>query len=226
MDIDGLGDKLIAQLVERGLVKDVADLYHLDPQTLAGLERMADKSAENLIAALGRSKTRELSRFVYALGIRHVGEHIADLLVRAFGSLEKIGQASRDDLEVVVGIGPEVAASIRDFFDEKKNLEVIDRLFSAGVRPEAPAPGDTNPSETPLAGKSVVLTGTLASMPRSKAKALIARLGGKVTSAVSKKTGLVIAGANPGSKLQKAEKLGVKVIDEDEFLSLSRQSSR
>jgi DNA ligase (NAD+) len=226
MDIDGLGDKLIAQLVERGLVKDVADLYHLDHQTLAGLERMADKSAENLIAALGRSKTRELSRFVYALGIRHVGEHIADLLVRAFGSLEKIGQASRDDLEVVVGIGPEVAASIRDFFDEKKNLEVIDRLFSAGVRPEAPAPGDTNPSETPLAGKSVVLTGTLASMPRSKAKALIARLGGKVTSAVSKKTGLVIAGANPGSKLQKAEKLGVKVIDEDEFLSLSRQSSR
>jgi DNA ligase (NAD+) len=221
MDIEGLGDKLVAQLVERDLVKDVADLYHLEHQTLAGLERMADKSAKNLIDALERSKTRELSRFVYALGIRHVGEHIADLLVQAFGPLPKIQKASRDDLEAVSGIGPEVAASVRAFFAEKKNLEVISRLEKAGINPPAPEPAKIDPADLPLAGKSVVLTGTLTSMPRTKAKALIERLGGKVTSAVSKKTGLVIAGNNPGSKLDKAEKLGVKVIDEDEFLSLA-----
>ena len=222
MDIEGLGDKLVAQLVERDLVKDVADLYHLEHQTLAGLERMADKSAKNLIDALERSKTRELSRFVYALGIRHVGEHIADLLVQAFGPLERIQKASQDDLEAVSGIGPEVAASVRAFFAEKKNLEVIARLEKAGIKPPAPELAEIDPADLPLAGKSVVLTGTLTSMPRTKAKALIERLGGKVTSSVSKKTGLVIAGNNPGSKLEKAEKLGVKVIDEDEFLSLSK----
>jgi DNA ligase (NAD+) len=222
MDIEGLGDKLVAQLVERDLVKNVADLYHLDRQTLSGLERMADKSAGNLIDALERSKTRELSRFVYALGIRHVGEHIADLLVQAFGSLEKIQKATKDDLEAIAGIGPEVAASVRAFFSEKKNLEVIARLHQAGIKPPAPEPARIDPEKLPLAGKTVVLTGTLTSMPRTKAKALIERLGGKVTSSVSKKTGLVIAGNNPGSKLEKAEKLGVKIIDEEEFLSLAR----
>jgi len=220
MDIEGLGDKLVAQLVERDLVKNVADLYHLDHQTLAGLERMADKSAQNLIDALERSKTRELSRFVYALGIRHVGEHIADLLVQAFGSLEKFQAASRDDLEAVAGIGPEVAASVRAFFAEKKNLEVIERLYRAGIKPPAPPKPEVDPADLPLSGTSVVLTGTLTSMPRSKAKAIIERLGGKVASSVSKKTGLVIAGNNPGSKLEKAEKLGLKIIDEQEFLSL------
>jgi DNA ligase (NAD+) len=227
MDIEGLGDKLVAQLVERELVKDVADLYHLDHPTLAGLERMADKSAGNLIEAFERSKTRELSRFVYALGIRHVGEHIAVLLVRAFGPLEKIQTASQDDLEVVAGIGPEVAASVRDFFGEKKNLEVIARMHQAGVKPKLPEPTEPEEpeeietSEKPLSGKNVVLTGKLTSMPRSKAQAIIERLGGKVTASISKKTGLVIAGNNPGSKLEKAEKLGVRVIDENEFLSLS-----
>jgi DNA ligase (NAD+) len=221
MDIEGLGDKLVAQLVERELVKDVADLYHLDHPTLAGLERMADKSAGNLIEAFERSKTRELSRFVYALGIRHVGEHIAVLLVRAFGSLEKIQTASQDDLEAVAGIGPEVAASVRDFFGEKKNLEVIARMHQAGVKPRPPEPEEIETSEKPLSGKNVVLTGKLTSMPRSKAQALIKRMGGKVTSSISKKTGLVIAGDNPGSKLEKAKKLGVRVIDENEFLSLS-----
>jgi DNA ligase (NAD+) len=222
MDIEGLGDKLVAQLVERDLVNNVADLYHLDHQTLAGLERMADKSAKNLIDALERSKIRELSRFVYALGIRHVGEHIADLLVDAFGSLKKIQKASQDDLEAVSGIGPEVAASVRAFFSEKKNLEVIARLHKAGIKPPAPEPAKIGTADLPLSGKTVVLTGTLTSMPRTKAKALIERLGGKVTSSVSKKTGLVISGNNPGSKLEKAEKLGVKIIDEEEFLSLSQ----
>jgi DNA ligase (NAD+) len=222
MDIEGLGDKLVAQLVDRDLVKNVADLYHLDHHTLAGLERMADKSAQNLIDALERSKTRELPRFVYALGIRHVGEHIADLLVGSFGSLEKIQKASQDDLEAVAGIGPEVAASVRAFFGERKNLEVIARLHQAGIKPPTPEPAKTDPAELPLSGKTVVLTGTLTSMPRTKAKALIERLGGKVTTSVSKKTGLVIAGNNPGSKLEKAEKLGVKIIDEEEFLSLSQ----
>jgi DNA ligase (NAD+) len=183
---------------------------------------MADKSANNLIKALERSKTRELSRFVYALGIRHVGEHIADLLVQAFGPLQKIRAASQDDLEAVPGIGPEAAAAVRAFFAEKKNLEVIDRLQQAGIKPPAPERPDVDPADLPLSGASVVLTGTLTSMPRSKAKALIERLGGKVTSSVSKKTGLVIAGNNPGSKIQKAEKLGVKIIDEEEFLSLSK----
>jgi DNA ligase (NAD+) len=219
MDIEGLGDKLVAQLVERDLVKNVADLYQLDHQTLAGLERMADKSAKNLIEALERSKTREISRFVYALGIRHVGEHIADLLVQAFGPFEKIQAASQDDLEAVPGIGPEVAASVRAFFAEKKNLEVIARLHQAGIKPPAPKKPRVDPADRPLADTSVVLTGTLTSMPRSRAKAHIERLGGKVTSSVSKKTGLVIAGNNPGSKLEKAEKLGVKIIDEEEFLS-------
>jgi len=222
MDIEGLGEKLVAQLVERDLVKNVADLYHLDHQTLAGLERMADRSAQNLIDALERSKTRELSRFVYALGIRHVGEHIAELLVGAFGSLKKIQESSQDDLEAVSGIGPEVAASVRAFFSEKKNLEVIARLHQAGIKPPTSQSARIDTADLPLSGKTVVLTGTLTSMPRTKAKAIIERLGGKVTSSVSKKTGLVIAGNNPGSKLEKAEKLGVKIIDEKEFLSLSQ----
>lgn len=221
MDIDGLGDKLVAQLVERGLVKDVADLYRLDHKTLAGLERMADKSARNLMNALDRSKTPPLARFFYALGIRHVGEHIARLLADAFGSVDNLAASSTEQLQAVAGIGPEVAASLRSFFDEPKNLDELTRLYQTGVRPVPPEKRDRPRTNQPLAGKIVVLTGTLASMERHKAKELIEQLGGKVAGSVSKKTDLVIAGENPGSKLAKAEELGILVIGEEELLAMA-----
>jgi DNA ligase (NAD+) len=229
MDIDGLGDKLVAQLVERKLVTDVADLFHLDHSTLASLERMADKSAANLLEALERTKGRPLSRFLHALGIRHVGEHVAALLAGAFGSLDAVLAASQEDLEAVDGIGPEVASSILVFFGQAENLRVIDRLRRAGLKPEAPPRVSRAPEgggqDSPLAGKKVVLTGTLASMDRAAAKALIEGLGGQVTSSVSKKTDLVVAGEKAGSKLAKAQKLSIPVLDEQAFLELTGRES-
>lgn len=215
LDIDGLGEKLVDQLVERDLVHDFADLYGLTAEQLAGLERMAEKSAANLIAAIERSKRPALDRFLYALGIRHVGEHLAQVLADRFRDVDAIMSASEEDLLAVHGIGPEVAASVRRFARERQNQKVVARLLAARVAPQAPAP----PTGA-LAGKTIVLTGALETLTRGEAERRIVAAGGRIGSGVSKQTDYVVAGADPGSKLAKAKKLGTPVLDEAAFLAL------
>jgi DNA ligase (NAD+) len=218
MDIDGLGSRLIEQLVEAELVKSPADLYRLDQATLAGLERMADKSAANLVAALEKSKSTTLARLLFALGIREVGEVTAANLARQFGTLERLSEATVEKLEDVPDVGPIMARHVRAFFDEEHNLAVIRQLLDAGVSYEPAEPPST--TELPLSGKTYVLTGTLDGMTRSEARAGLEKLGAKVTSSVSKNTTAVIAGTDPGSKLTKAESLGIDVLDESGLLKL------
>ncbi|GAB4172688.1 MAG: NAD-dependent DNA ligase LigA [Rhodocyclaceae bacterium] len=212
MDIAGLGEKLVDQLVGRGLVGSVADLYGLDAASLAGLERMGEKSAQNLVRAIARSKGAALARLVFALGIRNVGEATAKDLARHFGSLERLMAADEAALQEVPDVGPVVAESIARFFAESHNREVIDRLRRAGVRGEAAAPRARATSA--VGGRTFVLTGTLPGLAREDAKALIEAAGGKVSSSVSGRTDYVVAGENPGSKLDRARSLGVRVIDE------------
>jgi len=214
MDIDGLGDKIVEQLVDRGLVKDVADLYQLDKAQLADLDRMADKSAGNLVAALDRSRDTTLDRFLFGLGIPQVGETTAAQLARHFGSLERLLAASREDLEAVPDIGPVVAGSIRTFFEQAHNREVIQRLREAGVHWPEHEPQGQSPENLPLQGCTIVLTGTLESMTREEAKSALEALGARVAGSVSKRTSWVIAGADPGSKADKAGSLGVEILDE------------
>ena len=218
MDIEGLGTKLIDQLVEGDLVRDPADLYRLDVETLAGLERMGGKSAENLVQALEKSKVTTLARFLYALGIREVGEVTARSLARHFGDIALIQKADQDELQTVEDVGPVVAAHIAAFFHQKHNVEVIDRLISAGVR--WPVESRRKKGGGSLQGKTFVLTGTLSAMTRDEAKELIEKHGGRVTGSVSKKTDYLVSGTDPGSKLKKAEALGVAVLDEDSFASV------
>ncbi|HEB59274.1 MAG TPA: NAD-dependent DNA ligase LigA [Gammaproteobacteria bacterium] len=218
MDIEGLGDKLVEQLDEHGLIHDVADLYALRAEDVARLERMGEKSAENLIVAIEKSKRTTLPRFLFALGIRLVGEATALTLARHYGTLEAIEAASVEDLQTVPDIGPAVAESIHAFFHEAHNLEVIEKLRQRGVSwptMEKPPAG-----AQPLAGRTFVLTGTLSGMTRDEAKAALQVLGAKVSGSVSKKTDYVVAGEAAGSKLARAEALGVKVLDEDEFRAL------
>lgn len=217
LNIEGLGDKLVEQLVDEGLVESVADLFRLDRETLAGLERMGDKSAENLLAELEKSKQAKLPRLLYALGIREVGEVTAQSLARHFGSLEQIAAADLETLQRVADVGPVVASHVHAFFRESHNLEIIDSLKSAGMQIQATSAPQT---EGALSGQTWVLTGTLEKMPRPKAKALLESLGAKVTGSVSKNTTVVLAGAAAGSKLAKAEKLGVDVMDEPGFLEM------
>jgi len=215
-DVDGLGDKLVGQLVDKEILGSYGDLFSLDGKTLAGLERMAEKSAQNLMDAIEKSKRSTLARFIYALGIRHVGEHIAHLLARRFKTLGPLLSATADELVAVGGIGPQVSHSVRAFLENPENRRNIERMLHAGVTVETPE-GAIYQS---LAGKTFVLTGALASMARSEAKARIEVLGGNVASSVSRKATYVVSGKDPGSKLDKAKELGVSILNEEEFIEL------
>ncbi|MGF2685729.1 NAD-dependent DNA ligase LigA [Marinobacter sp. DUT-3] len=217
LDIEGLGDKWIDILVDKGLVETVADIYGLTKDNLTGLERMGDKSATNLLAAIDKSRNPVLWRFVYALGIREVGEATAKSLASHFGSLEAIGEADEDALQQVQDVGPIVAGHIRSFFDQPHNQETIAALRNAGVQWQTE---EITAEPKPLLGETWVLTGTLTEMTRDEAKERLEKLGAKVAGSVSKKTSCVVAGEAAGSKLTKAESLGVKVLDEDGFRSL------
>jgi len=212
MDIEGLGDKLVDQLVDRGLVHTPADVYDLGLETLAGLERMAEKSAANLRAAIETSKMTTLARFIFALGIRNVGEATAKDLAQHFGSLDRLIAAKETDLHAVRDVGPIVAQSIIQFFAEPHNLEVVGKLRAAGVH--WPESAGLQQSAGILAGRTLVLTGTLPTLTRDAAKEMIEAAGGKVAGSVSKKTDYVVAGEEAGSKLAKAQELGVTVLDE------------
>jgi DNA ligase (NAD+) len=213
LDIEGLGDKIVDQLVEAGVIKTLPDLYRLGVASLAQLERMADKSAANLVAAIESSKQTTLARFLFGLGIRHVGETTAKDLARHFGALDRLMDASVEQLLEAPDVGPVVAQSIRTFFDQPHNREVVEQLRAAGVRWDE-HDGQADASPKPLAGKTFVLTGSLPTLEREDAKALIEAAGGKVSGSVSKKTHYVVAGEAAGSKLDKARELGVAVIDE------------
>lgn len=216
MDIDGLGEKLIDQLVAQGKISSVADVYALDGETLEGLARMGKKSAENLLSAIARSRETSLARFLYALGIRDVGEATAAALAAHFRDLDALLEADAQALQAVPDVGPVVARRVQDFFQEPHNREVIARLREQGIH--WPVPGPTNSAAQPLAGLVVVLTGSLAGLSRSAAKTRLQSLGAKVTGSVSENTDIVIAGEQAGSKLRKAEKLGIEIRDEQWLL--------
>ncbi len=211
MNIDGLGDALVDQLVDKGLVHDVADLYHLTHEQLTELERMGDKSAQNLLDEIKRSKQMELARVIFALGIRFVGERTGQLLANHFGSLDKLANATGDELVEAEEVGPRVAEAIQEFFHEKRNREVIEKLREAGLQFKQE---QTRKADGKLAGKQFVLTGTLPTYSRDQAKQMIEDSGGRVVGSVSKKTDYVVVGADPGSKLDKARALGIKTLDE------------
>jgi DNA ligase (NAD+) len=219
MNIEGLGEALVEQVVSAGLVRDFADLYQLNAESLEALDRMGRKSAENLLRQVADSRNNAAWRLVYALGVRHVGERTAQALMGAFGSLEAIQQAPIDRLQAVDEVGPVVAAAVREYFDDPRNLAVVGRLREAGVRTEGDRPQEAVPPGR-LAGTTFVLTGTLSGCSRDEAAEAIAALGGKVTSAVSKKTTYLVVGADAGSKLEKARALGVAVLDEEAFRRL------
>ncbi|HEX4211519.1 MAG TPA: NAD-dependent DNA ligase LigA, partial [Candidatus Binataceae bacterium] len=217
VDIDGLGDKLVAQLIEIGVVKELDDLYLLTHEQLAGLERMADKSARNVLASIERSRHTTLDRVINGLGIRHVGEHTARQLALRFKSLDALMDATEDDFQAVRDIGAEVARSLRAYFEEPRNRQAVVRLAAMLEIKPLPEPAEGRGA---LRDKSFVLTGTLEGMAREEAERRILAAGGRVTSAVSRKTDFVVAGADPGSKLRKATELGVKTLDERAFIDL------
>jgi DNA ligase (NAD+) len=218
MNIEGLGDALVDQLVERNLVTDVADLYGLDAEPLEALDRMGEKSARKLRDQIARSKQAEFWRVVFGLGIRHVGERVAQALASAFGSIDGLLASTVDAMQAVRDIGPVAAASVRRHLDEPRNVAVIERLRAAGLRLVAD-PAVTAGSQA-LQGLTFVLTGTLGSMTREEAERAIVERGGRVSGSVSKKTSYVVAGADPGSKLARANTLGLTVLDEEAFARL------
>ncbi|MGC1492815.1 MAG: NAD-dependent DNA ligase LigA [Candidatus Acidiferrum sp.] len=217
MDIDGLGDKIVDQLVDKGLVKDVADLYALKEKDVAQLDRMAEKSAQNLLAEIDGSKKNSLSRLIYALGIRFVGERTGQLLAEHFSSLEELAAAKEEQLEAVNEVGPKVAAAIAEFFSEPANRQLIKRLHKAGVHPTAEK---REVKSQKFAGKSFVFTGSLANRSREEAGELVQQHGGKVSGSVSKKTDYVVVGTDPGSKHDKAKELSVPILTESDFEKL------
>ena len=218
VEVEGLGDKLVDQLVDGGIIRTLPDLYRLGLSSLAALDRMADKSAQNIVDALQQSKQTTLPRFLFGLGIRHVGEATAKALASHFGSLDAIMDAPLEQLQAVGDVGPVVAHSLRTFFDQPHNREVVAQLRACGLRWQEGAPLARPP--TPLSGKTLVITGTLPTLSRDQAKDLIEAAGGKVAGSVSKKTHYLVAGAEAGSKLDKARELGVAVLDEDALKEL------
>ncbi|MGI5966528.1 NAD-dependent DNA ligase LigA [Anaerotruncus sp. AF02-27] len=216
MDIDGLGPAIVHQLLEAGLVHSAADLYELKAEALAKLDRMGEKSAQNLVDALAKSKTRDLSRLIFALGIRGIGQRASQLLAQRFGDIDAVLAATAEEIATIDGYGDIMAESAADFFALEQNRQLIERLRALGLNMKC----EIAPAEDTLAGKTFVLTGTLPTMARSEAKALIEAAGGKVSGSVSKKTDYVVAGEEAGSKLTKANELGVAVIDEAELLKL------
>jgi len=221
MDIEGLGERLVEQLVDNGIAKTPADIYGLDAETLAALDRMGEKSAANLVQAIRGSRDSTLARFIFALGIRNVGESTARDLARAFGDIHGLMDADEDRLQQVPDVGPVVARSIAGFFKEPHNREVVSKLLAAGIRwADVPAPASGR-----LAGKTFVLTGTLPTLTREQAGARIEAAGGRIASSVSKKTSYVVAGADPGSKYDRARELGIPVLDEDGLLHLLAESN-
>jgi DNA ligase (NAD+) len=219
MDIEGLGEKLVDQLVERGLVASVADLYRLTKADLLPLERLGEKSAANLLAAIDRSRATTLARFLFALGIRHVGEQVARVLAAEAGSLERLAAMGAEELTAVRGVGPEIAASVAAFFRQAENRRTVRELLARGVAP-ALAPAGAAGAPGPLAGLSFVFTGTLAGLTREEAQALVARAGGRAAASVSRSTSFVVVGTDPGAKAAQAERLGVPRLTEPEFLRL------
>ncbi len=217
LDIEGLGEKTARLLVEKGLVKDLADIFYLKKEDILELPGFAEKSADNLIKAIEKAKTPTLARFIYALGIPNVGEYTAGILAEKFKSWERFSKASYDQLTAIKGIGDETAKSIVSFLKDERNKRMLERMFKAGVRPKST---EEAPEESPFKGKTVVFTGALKSMARDEAKAIVERLGGKVSNSVSRKTDLLVVGENPGSKYQRALQLGIKIINEEEFLRI------
>jgi DNA ligase (NAD+) len=224
MDIDGMGDQLIDQLVDKHIITTAADLYRLGLTSLAALDRMADKSAQNVLAALEKSKSTTLGRFLYALGIRHVGESTAKALAQHFGNLDAVLGASEQQLLEVPDIGPVVARSIRQFLADPLNRELIEQLRAVGINWADGTPVESKPR--PLLGKTFVLTGTLPTLSREAASELIEQAGGKVAGSVSKKTAYVVAGADAGSKLAKAQELGVAILNEEQLMELLNQDEK
>jgi DNA ligase (NAD+) len=221
MDIEGLGESWCYILLREGLIHDPGDIYSLTKEQLVALERMGEKSADNLLRSIEGSKDRSLSRLVFALGIRHVGGEIAGILADHFRSIDALARAEQEDLEEIPTVGPRIAESVYQWFREEANLRVLGKLRRAGVRMAEEAP--PAPPTGPLAGLSFVITGTLASVPRSRAEELIRQLGGAATESVTKKTDYVVVGEAPGSKLQKAQQYGTKLLNEQEFLELLRK---
>jgi DNA ligase (NAD+) len=220
MDIDGIGESLSMTLLKEGLVEDPADLYFLTKEQLLKLERLADKSAQNVLDSIASSKDRPLARLVFALGIRHVGNEMAEVLAGHFGSLDALAEASVEELGTIPTVGPKIAESVHAWFQDDSNRRLVEKLRRAGVRLEA----ETAAREGPLSGLSFVVTGTLNRWSRNEAESLIKSLGGAVGSSVTKKTDYLVVGeGRPGSKLQKAQEYGTKLLSEEEFVELLRR---
>jgi DNA ligase (NAD+) len=217
MNIDGMGDALVAQLTDRGLVKNVADIYKLTKENLLSLERMGEKSAQNILDEIENSKRLPLERVIYGLGIRFVGERTAEFLAEHFGSMDALEHASVEELQNVDEVGPRIAESIAEFFSIPANRKLVERLREAKLT----LTGEKKQRGTKLAGKTFVLTGTLPRFTRDEAKKMIEDAGGKVTGSVTRKTDYVVAGSDAGSKLDKARELGVAVIDEKQMEELA-----
>ncbi|MBW2000320.1 MAG: NAD-dependent DNA ligase LigA, partial [Deltaproteobacteria bacterium] len=215
MDIDGLGHKLLEQMVDKGLIRDPADLYFLKKEDLMKMDRMGDKLAENILKAIDKSRRPGLAKLIYALGIRNVGQHLAVVLARHFGSIENLAKQDMEDLEQVDEIGPIVAESIYSFFRNPVNLKVLEKLKRGGV--VFPVEETQVEKEMPLSGMTFVLTGALDTLTRDEARRMIEAMGGRVSSSVSKKTDFVVVGRDPGSKYQRARSMGIKTVDEAEF---------
>jgi len=216
MDIEHLGYMTVLRLLEKGLIEDPADIYALDGDKLSQLPGFKDKAIANVMDQVEASKDRPIWRLLVGLNIRHVGTHVAQVLARAFGSLDAVAMASEDEIDAVPEIGPEIAATVREWFDDEENLALIEKLRTAGVRLAEEREAEEGPR--PLAGTTLVLTGGLEQLSREEAVAAAQDAGARVASSVSKKTDFVVAGVSPGTKLARAEALGVEVIDETEFL--------